>query len=82
MLQAPEIGGDFEYSKDLRSDDEPNYAGVARLLQGKDEAMRTLRLAAGALNVFRGKNTPHRVTTVAGETDRIIAVFSYYTQSH
>jgi hypothetical protein len=33
---------------------------------------------AGTLNVFRGKNTAHRVTPVAGPVDRIIAVFSYY----
>jgi hypothetical protein len=37
-----------------------------------------MRLKAGTLNVFRGKNTAHRVTTVQGSTDRMIAVFSYY----
>ena len=30
------------------------------------------------LNVFRGKNTLHRVSPVKGSRDRIIAVFSYY----
>ncbi|WP_292180397.1 hypothetical protein [Mesorhizobium sp.] len=28
--------------------------------------------------VFRGKNTAHRVATVEGERERMIAVFSYY----
>ena len=37
-----------------------------------------LTLAPGTLNVFRGKNTPHRVTPVEGPHQRIIAVFSYY----
>lgn len=32
----------------------------------------------GTLNVFRGKNTAHRVTTVEGDRERMIAVFSYY----
>ncbi|WP_254054659.1 hypothetical protein [Roseovarius sp. EL26] len=32
------------------------------------------------LNVFRGRNTAHRVTTVAGDTPRVIAVFSYFEQ--
>ena len=29
-------------------------------------------------NVFRGKNTAHRVSPVKGSRERIIAVFSYY----
>jgi hypothetical protein len=35
-------------------------------------------LAAGSLNVFAGKNTLHRVSTVRGARSRLIAVFSYY----
>lgn len=80
LLQAPEAGGEFEYRTDLRSDDDPNYDGVARLLEGGDPDVRKLRLAAGTLNVFRGKNTAHRVTPVSGARDRVIAVFSYYEQ--
>ena len=78
LLQAPDEGGDFEYRTGLRSDDDPNYEGVARLLDGVDPDKRTLKLNAGTLNVFRGKNTAHRVTPVKGTRDRIIAVFSYY----
>ena len=40
--------------------------------------MRTLGLAPGTLNVFRGKNTAHRVTAVEGRVPRIVAVLSYY----
>ncbi|MGF6774144.1 hypothetical protein P3T18_006658 [Paraburkholderia sp. GAS199] len=78
LLQAPEAGGEFEYRSDLRGDDDPNYDGVARLLEGNDPQVKRLKLKAGNLNVFRGKNTAHRVTTVKGNTDRLIAVFSYY----
>jgi hypothetical protein len=78
LLQAPEEGGDFVYRSDLRTDADPNYDGVARLLDGKDDQVKSLRLAAGTLNVFRGKNTAHKVSTVKGGRDRIIAVFSYY----
>lgn len=78
LLQAPEIGGDFEYRTDLRSEDNPNYDGVAKLLEGRDPEAKILRMKAGTLNVFRGKNTAHRVTTVEGERERMIAVFSYY----
>jgi hypothetical protein len=78
LLQAPEAGGDFVYRSDLRSDADPNYDGVARLLDGKDPDVKTLTLAAGTLNVFRGKNTAHKVSTVRGARERIIAVFSYF----
>ncbi|MEO5760003.1 MAG: 2OG-Fe(II) oxygenase [Mesorhizobium sp.] len=78
LLQAAERGGDLEYRTDLRSDDNPNYDGVARLLEGHDPQTRILRTKPGTLNVFRGKNTAHRVTTVEGKRERMIAVFSYY----
>jgi hypothetical protein len=78
MLQAPDNGGEFEYRTDLRTADNPNYDGVAELLQGRDPQVQTLRLSAGTLNVFRGKNTAHRVTPVRGQRERMVAVFSYY----
>jgi hypothetical protein len=80
LLQAPDAGGVFEYRTDLRSDENPNYPGVARLLAGEDARLRRLPVKAGTLNVFKGRNTAHRVTAVSGDKDRIIAVFSYYPQ--
>jgi hypothetical protein len=81
LLQAAKRGGDLEYRTDLRSDDNPNYDGIARLLEGRDPEARILRMKPGTLNIFRGKNTAHRVTTVEGERERMIAVFSYYEKS-
>lgn len=78
LIQAPEAGGEFQYRPDLRSDGDPNYDGVAKLVQGRDGEVKTLPLAPGTLNVFKGRNTAHRVTPIEGETERIIAVFSYY----
>jgi len=78
LLQAPDAGGEFQYRSDLRTDDDPNYDGVARLLRGQDRDVHTVEAEAGTLNVFRGKNTAHRVTPVAGDRERMIAVFSYY----
>lgn len=77
LLQAPEAGGDFEYDKDLRSDDDPNHEGVADLLEGR-RSPRLMHLTPGTLNIFRGKNTAHRVTPIKGKTDRVIAVLSYF----
>lgn len=78
LLQAPEEGGDFVYRTDLRSAEDPNYEGVAKLLRGEDENVKTLKVSAGTLNVFRGRNTAHKVSTVRGKRERMIAVFSYY----
>jgi hypothetical protein len=80
LLQEPEAGGVFEYRTDLRSAEDPNHEGVARLLAGQDDRLRQLPVRAGTLNVFKGKNTAHRVTPVSGDRDRIVAVFSYYPQ--
>jgi hypothetical protein len=78
LIQSPEAGGEFQYRSDLRTDGDPNYDGVARLLRGQDEAVRSLPLKPGTLNVFKGRNTAHRVTPAVGDNQRIIAVFSYY----
>jgi hypothetical protein len=79
LLQAPLEGGEFEYDKDLRSEANPNYDGVADLLEGRRTPSRML-LSPGTLNIFKGKNTAHRVTPVRGKQDRVIAVFSYFDQ--
>lgn len=78
LLQAPEAGGEFEYRRALRSETDPNHDGIARLLAGQAPELRRVRLESGTLNVFRGRNTAHRVTPVAGRRERIIAVFSYF----
>ncbi len=81
LLQAPAGGGVFEYRTGLRSDDDPNHDGVGRLVCGEDCGVQRLELSPGSLNVFRGKNTAHRVTPVEGSRDRMIAVFSYYERA-
>jgi len=78
LLQAPDEGGVFEYRTDLRSADDPNYDGVVSLIDGKDPKLRQMSVCPGTLNVFRGVNTPHRVTPVAGGRARMIAVLTYY----
>ena len=78
LLQAPRQGGEFEYRHQLRSELDPNLNGIARLLRGEDSEVETLRLGAGDLNVFKGKNTAHRVTSPVGDRARLVTVFSYY----
>lgn len=78
LIQSAEEGGEFEYCENLRTDADPNYDGVGRFLRGERANIRTNPLAAGTLNVFAGKNTLHRVSTVRGTRSRFVAVYSYY----
>ncbi len=75
LIQASQDGGHLEYRPDLAQDD---LDGVAGLLEGRDAARCTHVQQAGTLTVFKGRNTAHRVTPVVGETERLIAVFSYF----
>ncbi len=77
LIQAPDAGGEFEYKQNLRTDSDPNFDRVGRLLTGQDKPT-VLPLTAGSLNVFKGKNTAHRVSPVKGDRQRLIAVFSYF----
>ena len=78
LLQAPYSGGNFEYRTGLRSDQDPNYERVGAFLQHRNPDRTELAVEPGTLNVFRGKNTLHRVTQVEGSRDRIVSVLSYY----
>jgi hypothetical protein len=78
LIQAAEAGGEFQYCSDLRAEGQPNYDEVGRVLAGATNRIRVNPLAEGTLNVFAGKNSLHRVSTVQGPRSRLIAVFSYY----
>ncbi len=80
LLQGPESGGEFQYRRDLRTESDPNYEQVARLVAGTDSEVQTLALTPGTLSIFKGRYTAHRVTPVVGGKERIVAVFSYYEQ--
>ena len=78
LLQEPSGGGEFLYRTDLRTDADANSDGVAAVLDGRDNSVKSHVLNAGTLNVFKGKNTLHKVTTCTGPKSRFIAVLSYY----
>lgn len=78
LLQAPEEGSTFLYRTDLRSADDPNYAGVEKLVRGEDSDVQALDVEPGTLNVFRGVNTPHCVTPARGARARVVTVLTYY----
>ncbi len=80
MLQASQEGGELEYCSEIRSPENPNFEGIVRLVKGDSSENKIVTLTPGTLNVFRGVNTPHRVTTVGGSRDRIMTIYSFYEQ--
>lgn len=77
MYQQPEDGGEFYYHPALRTDDDPNYEGVQRVLEGDTTGQKLLPSAPGTLAFFHGHNALHHVTPVKGSTPRINSVLTY-----
>jgi len=81
LIDAPQAGGEFEYVKDLRKADagELNFEEVGKVLDGYTP-VTTLDMQPGALVLFRGRNSMHRVTPTIGEKTRILAVLAYNSE--
>jgi len=80
LLQAAKEGGQFEYRRGLRTTADPNYAGVRRFVEGKDDRICGSVSVPGDMTVFAGFGSAHRVAPVMGDTPRIMAVLSYMTE--
>lgn len=77
LLQEPESGGDFEYVPNIRSDENENYAEVEKVLNGEHEHIKRINLKAGALMLFRGRYSLHRVTPVIGKRPRLQSIYGF-----
>ena len=77
MLQAPDDGGVFEILPNCRSDDDPNIEGLRRLLRDDRTGVETIDREEGALMMFRGCHSAHRVTPVRGSRIRMMGVMVY-----
>ncbi|MFT5692739.1 MAG: hypothetical protein ACI92E_002075 [Oceanicoccus sp.] len=81
MVQPAASGGEFEISPNTRSDIDQNYDHVASVLKGdRDDTIVSVGRQPGALCLFRGCNSLHRVSPVVGDTMRIMGVFVYETE--
>jgi 2OG-Fe(II) oxygenase superfamily len=80
MLQMPDGGGEFEFIRVLRSDDDNNEQGVLAVLHGDHGAIETLSTAPGTLALFHGHHALHRVKPVTGLRPRINTVLTYGEQ--
>jgi hypothetical protein len=81
LIEQAEAGGEFEYVTDVRDADagEMNYQACTDILDGKT-ITKQLAMEPGALVLFRGRNSMHRVTPTVGSATRMLVVLAYNTQ--
>ncbi|MFY0407109.1 HalD/BesD family halogenase [Solicola sp. PLA-1-18] len=77
MLQPSQDGGEYQYHHHLRGAEDENEAGVLAALDDAHPNRITLTSPPGALTMFRGQYSMHRVTPVAGSQRRVNAVLAY-----
>jgi alkylated DNA repair dioxygenase AlkB len=77
MLRPAERGGVFEFAPNIRDDTQAGFAALGRVLEGAREQVRELAQGPGALVLFRGARSLHRVTPSFGARPRSIAILSY-----
>jgi hypothetical protein len=77
MLRQAAAGGIFAFAPNIREENAAGYAAVARILDGDHAAVRELKQDPGALVLFKGSRSLHRVTPCVGEISRVIAILSY-----
>lgn len=75
LLQKSQDGGTFEYVVNSRSEKDPNYNTVAKILAGSFQTEQ-LEAEGGSLIIFRGNKSIHRVCPVT-EGERITAILTY-----
>jgi hypothetical protein len=77
-IQQPEIGGEFEFTPDVRSP-AANAASENEKAVLADRFPRVIRksLQPGTLSLFNGHRSIHRVTPAKGKRPRVIGLFNY-----
>jgi hypothetical protein len=76
-LRSAEVGGDFEVARHLRDGVDERSAAVASVLDGSDEVVTHVGFEPGALMIFAGRHSMHRVTPIQGPTSRLVALLAY-----
>jgi len=80
LLRDAEKGGAFEYVRDSRRETPEGYAALSRILDGEASDVRELKQGRGALVLFKGARSLHRVTPSGGPVPRTIAILSYASE--
>jgi hypothetical protein len=76
-LQQSELGGEFECVSRIRSDANENFSLVKEILMGSRQGVVTVKQEPGDLVFFEGRYSIHRVTSIEGQRDRLMALLGY-----
>ena len=81
LVQAPEQGGEFQYLEQLRNFEEfdQGFTKTEDVVKGRLPC-KTLTMGDGALVLFRGRNSLHRVTPVTSDHARILVTLNFNTE--
>jgi len=81
MLQSPGQGGEFEYREKVRNSEKSDsaFAVTEAVIKGKLQP-KTLVMGDGALVLFRGRNSLHRVAPIVSELARILVTLNFNTE--
>ena len=77
LIRSPRGGGVYEYAPFIRTRDDEGFDAVGAILEGERHGVRELSQPEGALVIFTGRHTLHRVTPIEGDTARLVGVLSY-----
>ena len=77
LIRSPCGGGVYEYAPFIRSEEDEGFGAVGAVLAGERRGVHELSQPEGALVIFKGHHTLHRVTPVQGDTRRLVGVLSY-----
>lgn len=75
-IQNGHGGGVFEYAPNLRTPEDERFQAVADVLDETSQAVRSIDLVPGDLQIFKGRYSLHRVTPVVGTQPRYVGIFS------
>jgi hypothetical protein len=77
-IQSSIAGGEFECAARIRTDEEENYDEVAAVLAERaGDRVVVYPMVPGTLMIFHGRHSLHRVSPVAGDVPRIVALLAW-----
>ena len=79
-VQDADEGGDFEVAPRIRSAADERYEAVGAVLRGERDDVVRLPMTPGTLLIFEGRHSVHRVSRIAGPTDRLVGLLAYDTK--
>ena len=81
MVQAPDNGGEFQYLEHLRNFEKSDqgFAKTEDVVKGRLQCKK-LNMNDGALVLFKGRNSLHRVSPVTSNKSRILVTLNYNTE--